>query len=51
MMHPTRGEKLAGKVINSFEVDLHIHGSSCVHVVRADGWKVQFSYRRCLGLK
>jgi len=51
MMHPSRDEKLAGQAVAGFEVNLRNYGSRCFYVVRADGSRVHFSYKCCIGLK
>ncbi len=51
MMHPRMDQKLEGQAIVGFKIGWSDHGSRCFYVVRADGSKVHFSYKRCLGLR
>lgn len=46
--HPDLEGKLAGEGISHFEVQHCTHGTKCFYIVRSDGKRVDFSYKKCI---
>lgn len=46
--HPDREQKLAGQAISHFEVRHNRYGTLCFCLVRTDGSRDDFSYKKCL---
>jgi hypothetical protein len=46
--HPDYAAKLRGGKISHFEVHPFVHGSRCFFLVRTDGSRTHFSFKKCI---